>query len=392
MLVFTIPLGTVATLTTLFAYPNIPSGTETLTDTILHWFNQTLSRDGLDTQGATARVQSDGNTCAIYLNGPPLISNQLLQYTKVVPRFLANCALALADIVRIKAATPNIWDPQGNGWRFMPPLGLPMLNQRSAQLFHYPPMNLLDPSQDYLDDAVPTRWAELMQANGVQSMDDIVLYERLIDCAPIAAGDDQGQYISQVLTPTNYFRDYQLAQFALMLTPSASEPTFTIPLIVCGGPPRAVFGALFSVTLGVNQAMTVQIVPGMQTPVLGANHPYYFYAQAQGFSTVGSGIMLPANCQKAQQIMQQDLIAARWQIAMAANPSQSPTDALAACAAYWQAPAQAATICAMVQHEGTLFYPTGNPAYFTFKTTLTQGAAFCAANSNNPCASVAAYT
>jgi len=51
-----------------------------------------------------------------------------------------------------------------------------------------------------------------------------------------------------------------------------------------GGPPRAVFGSLFNVTLGVNQAMSVNIISGMTTPVLDANHRYYFdfYAEAQG--------------------------------------------------------------------------------------------------------------
>ena len=291
-----------------------------------------------------------------------------------------------STIATIKQATPGSWDPQGNGWRFMPPLGLPLINQVSAQLFHYPPMNLLNPSQDYLNDAVPTRWAELLQANGVDSPDKVPLYERLIDCAPIAAGDDQGTFISQVLEPTDYFRDYQLAQFALMLTPSPGSPGYTIPLVVCGAPPRSVFGALFNVTLEVNQAMTVEIVPGSKTAVLGANHPYYFYAQAQGFSTVGSGKMLPANCASAQAIMVQDLAAARWQLAMADNVGQDPVAALAACTEYWTAPAQAATVCAMVQHEGTLFYPTGDPAVFTFNTSLAQGAAFCQAHADNPCA------
>ena len=294
---------------------------------------------------------------------------------------------AIADIGTIKQATPNIWDPQSNGWRFMPPLGLPLLNQRSAQLFHYPSMNLLNPSQDYPNDAVPPGWAELLQANGMQSMDDIVLYERLIDCAPIAAGGDQGVYISQLLAPTDYFRDYPLTQFALMLTPSAANAAYTIPLIVCGGPPRQVFGSLFNVTLGVNQARTVQIVPGMKTPVLGANHPYDFYAQAQGFNTVGDGSMIAASCPAAQTIMLQDIIAARWQMIMAANSTQNPQLVLAACTAYWNAPAQAAAICATVQHEGTLFYPTGTPAVFTFKTSLAQGGSFCQSTSNNPCAS-----
>ncbi len=386
MLVFTIPLGSTADLIAQFAYPNIPGSSESLGDTILQWFNQTLARDGMASQGAVATVQFDGTNYTLYLRGPPLISNDLLLYTKRLPQFLNNCSLAIADIVTIKQATPNIWDPQNNGWRFMPPLGLPLLKQVSAQLFHYPPMNLLNPSQDYLNDAVPARWAELLQANGVQNTDEIPLYERLIDCAPIAAGDDQGTYISQVLTPTDYFKDYQLAQFALMLTPSAANPEYTIPLIVCGGPPRAVFDALFNVTLGVNQTVTVEIVPGMQTPVLGANHPYYFYAEAQGFNTVGSGKMIAANCASAQAIMVQDLIAARWQLAMAANPAQDPQAALTACTQYWTDPAQAPTICALVQHEGTLFYPTGNPAVFTFNTSLAQGATFCQANSNNPCA------
>ena len=386
-LVFTIPLGTTASVTTLFAYPNIPGSSESLADTILRWFDQTLSRDGLTAQGAAARVQFDGTTYTLFVQGPPPISNALLRYTKLLPQFLSNCALGIADIATIKQAAPTLWDPQNDGWRFMPPLGLPLLNQKSAQLFHYPPMNLLNPSQDYLDDAVPTRWAELMQANGVTSMDEIVLYERLIDCAPIAASDDQGVFISPVLTPTDYFKDYQLAQFALMLTPSAANAAYTIPLIVCGGPPRAVLNALFNTTLGVKTTATVEIVPGLQTPVLGANHPYYFYAQAQGFTTVGDGKMIPANCAAAQAIMQQDLIAARWQIVMAADPSQDSQAALDACTVYWQAAAQAAAICAMVQHEGTLFYPTGNPATFTFNTSLAQGASFCQANSNNPCAS-----
>ena len=348
--------------------------------------NQSLERDGLIAQGAAASVQTDGVNYTLDLRGPPPVSNALLAYTKCVPQFLENSLLAVADVGTILATNPSLWDPQKNGWRLMFPMGLPLVNQRSAQLFHFPPTNLLDPSRDYLDDAVPTRWAELLQANGMTNMSDVVLMERLIDCAPIAAGDDQGTYISQVLTPTDYFRDYQLAQFALMLPPSAVNPTYTIPLVVCGAPPRAVFGSLFNVTLGVNRAMGVTIVPGTTTPVLGANHPYYFYAQAQGFDTVGDGTMIAANCPTAQAIMVQDLIAARWQIAMANDPSQNPQAVLAECTAYWNSPAQAPTICAMVQHEGTLFYPTGTPAVFTFNTSLAQGASFCQAKSNNPCA------
>ncbi len=385
LLVFPVPLGTTAQATALFSYPNIPGGTASLTDTILHWINQTLSRDGLTQGGASATVNISGDTCTLSLQGPALVSNALLRLAKSLRQFIANGASAQADIAAIQAQNPSIWDPQKNGWRYMLPWGLPLINQRSVLLFHFPPMNLLNPSQDYLDDAVPTRWTELLAANGATDPDNAVLMQRYLDCAPIAAGDDQGTYISQVLTPTDYFRNYQLAQLALFLLPQNSG--FTIPLVVCGSPPRQVFGSLFNVTLGVNQAMLVEIVPGFKTPVLGANHPYYFYAQAQGFNTVGSGTMLPSGCPTAQGIMVQDLIAARWQLAMAADPTQDPGSVLTTCTSYWHGPGQAAAVCAMVQHEGTLFYPTGTPAVFTFKTSLAQGAAFCAAHADNPCAS-----
>ncbi len=387
MLVFTVPIGTVAQATALFSYPNIPGNTATLADTILLWVKQSLQRDGLASGGATGNVQVDGSGVTLYLQGPPVISNQLLAFSKALTQFLANGAAALADIATIQSQNPSIWDPQKNGWRFMLPLGLPLVSQRSAQMFHYPPMNLINPSQDYLNDAVPTRWSELLQANGMWDVGDIPLFERLLDCAPIAAGDDQGTYISQVLTPKNYFTDYQLAQLALFLTPHTTAQGYTIPLVVCGGPPRQVFDSLFNVTLGVNQAMTVPIVPGYKTPVLGANHPYYFYAQAQGFTTVGSGKMLASGCPKATTIMTQDLAAAQWQLAMANDPTQDPATVMATCVAHWNNPTQAAAICAMVQHEGTLFYPTGTPAVFTFNTSLQQGAAFCTAHANNPCAS-----
>ena len=66
MLVFTIPLGSAAELAPLFAYPNIPGSSASLADTILHWFNQTLARDGLASQGAEATVEVDGTSILEY--------------------------------------------------------------------------------------------------------------------------------------------------------------------------------------------------------------------------------------------------------------------------------------------------------------------------------------
>ncbi len=386
MLVLTVPLGTAGTLTHLFAYPNIPGSSETLIDTISHWFSQTLERDGFTAQGATFNVQVDGGgQYSLHLIGSPPIANDLLTYVSRIPRFLENGWGAVAGAIpAIKAA--NLWDPQNNGWRFMLPLGMAMVRHRALQLFHFPPMNLLNPSRDYLDDSVPVRCNELLQANGVTSAADQLLLSRVVDCAPIAAGDDQGTYISPTVTPIDYFADYQRGQIGVLLNVDAANPAFTIPLVVYGGPAKTVFQELTGIALGVNQATTVTILPGVTTPVLGANHPYYFYAQAQGFDTVGDGKMIAAQCPAAAKLMVQDLIAARWLANMADDPSQNPQTVLTAATAYWNDPAQAAAVCALVQHEGSLYYQNQSPAEFSFPTSLAQGAAFCQANGNNPCA------
>ncbi len=196
-------------------------------------------------------------------------------------------------------------------------------------------MNLLNPSRDYLNDSVPVRCDELLQANGVTDAGDLTLLSRVVDCAPIAASDDQGTYISPTVTPTDYFDGYQRAQIGLLLNVDAIYPSFSIPMVVYGGPARTVFQELCGVALGVNQAMTVSILPGVTTPVLGANHPYYFYAEAQGFDTVGDGKMIAAQCPAATQLMAQDLTAARWLVTMAGDPSQQPQAALAGAVHPW---------------------------------------------------------
>src|SRR5205823_1550959 len=109
------------------------------------------------------------------------------------------------------------WDPQGAGWRFFLPLGMPLLNQRSLQFFHYPPIRLLETMQDYLNDPVPVRWEELLAANGVAAEAERPLYEAVVDATPIAAPDDQGTQTlpdgtTVHLIPIDYFHEYQKAQ------------------------------------------------------------------------------------------------------------------------------------------------------------------------------------
>ena len=54
----TIPLGTEACVSQLFSFPNSPTTPWTLAETVKHWFDMTLVRDGLAAQEAQASVSS----------------------------------------------------------------------------------------------------------------------------------------------------------------------------------------------------------------------------------------------------------------------------------------------------------------------------------------------
>ena len=264
-----------------------------------------------------------------------------------------------------------------------------MLNQRSLQFFHYPPIRLLEGTRDYLQDPVPTRWEELLEANGVANQPEARLYETVMDATPIAAEDDQGSKAGGDpkwgLIPIQYFHDYQRAQVKLLLNATPNHAGYTVPIVVFGAHPRDTFSALYNVKLGVNVVATAEILPGLKTPVLATNHPYVFYVNAQGFATVGSGHFIStAGCTSAAKTMLSDLAAARWQKLMADDPTQDPQAVLDACTTYWKDPARQGEVCALVQHQGSLFYADAASLDFSFKVSQEQGAAFCQAHGNNP--------
>lgn len=401
-----IPLGSIDRVTQLFSYPNDPASSESLAHTVVHWFSQTLKNDGVNVMAA---VEVDTEGFSLVLDGPDVRSAACSRYADRLPGFLLNGDAALQTVAQIKA--DGKWDPSPDGptppyrpWRFFLPLGMPMVNQRSLQFFHYPPIRLLEQTRDYLDDPVPVRCFELLEANGV-APGDLPLYNTVVDGAPIAAEDDQGSKKGGDpdfgWMPIQYFAAYQKAQVQLLLNPAPGHEGFTVPIVVYGAHPRQVFQKLFNVNLGasvnrrfVPHADVVEILPGLKTPVVGANHPYMFYAQAQisptpGGSSVGSGHYASAGaCQGSTGIMRGDLAISRWQKVMADDPSQSPMDVLNACTAYWNDPAQAAQVCALARHQASLFYSDPVSLAFRYNTSLTDAAAFCSTSNNNPCAGV----
>lgn len=407
---YSIALGGGDRLAQLFSFPNSPGSTETLADTVLHWFGQTLANDGVP---ARASVEvSAANDYTLMLDGPDALAPAFALYGVRLPKFLENGWDALTTVV--PAITKDgKWDPSPDSppppyrpWRFFLPLGMAMLNQRSVQFFHYPPIRLLEQTRNYLDDPVPARCFEMLEANGVASS-ELPLYNAVVDATPIAAADDQGSRTKDALRnpvgdpawglmPIQYFGAYQKAQVELLLNPAPGHSGFTVPIVVYGAHPRQIFQKLYNVNLGksvngqfVPNATIAEIVPGQRTPVVSANHPYVFYAQAQGFPTVGSGhYFSAAACQGATAIMRGDLAITRWQKLMADDPSQPPQDVLTACTTYWNDSARAAEVCALARHQASLFYSDPVSLAYEYRISIQQAAAFCGANANNSCAGV----
>jgi hypothetical protein len=395
----TIDLGPEDRVRQLYSYPNVPGDRASLAETVVHWMELTLARDGLAGQGATAavRIGPDGHYL-LDLDGPATLTDRLEGYVTRLPRFLGNGWNALArDVPAVKQA--GRWDPSPDPppppyrpWRFFLPHGMAMLNQRSLQFFHYPPIRLLEGTRDYLQDPVPVRCYELLLANGVPEA-DLPLFNTVVDATPIAAEDDQGSKKAGDprwgLIPIQYFHDYQRAQVALLLNPAQAHDDYTVPIVVYGAHPRATFEELYDVKLGVNVADTAEILPGRKTPVLGANHPYVFYAAAQGFATVGSGRFSSSEaCAQATDVMIKDLVVTRWQALMAEHPDRSPEAVLADCARYWNDPARAGQVCALTRHQASLYYADPTSLEFTFSTSMDAAATFCAGHGNQPCAGV----
>lgn len=372
-----IPLGQPDQLKILFSYPNIPTDNEPLEQTILHWFGATLTRDGLQAEMASVRV--DGNQFFLDLDGPT--DDEIKVYADRFPKILKLGWNAwsgpIQQIMSRKLWSTDgvirpMWDPNATGnWRFFLTLGVGIVNHRTLQFFHYPPQRLLNPLRDSMQDPVTYRCRDLLIANGV-AQDETKFYETRINSTPIAAPDDQGTNNSPAadpvwggLIPIGYFAQFESDMVKTLIKPHSSVQGYTIPLTAYGNDPRARLGGLF---LGPDKAMVIEVLPGLKTPVLGSNHPYRFYATAQGGQTVGSGILLPDKIEACTQLQQDDLAVVRWQVEMARDPSQDPWQVICESQAYWKAPAQQDLVQALVRRHGSLKYD--DPEGFSFRFLL----------------------
>ncbi len=381
----------------LFAYPNIPGSKESLEDTILHWFGQTLERDGFSEPKTKASIRIEGSDYILEIDGPSETQNAA--YAERIPAILdIGWEAWKGPVQQIKGrkvwSTDNVdrpmWNPNGlkidgqDAWRFFLTLGVGLVNHKTLQFFHYPPIRLLDPLRDSMKDPVTFRCRELLEANGIKH-DETHLYETRINSTPIAAPDDQGTNFTPPanpvwggLIPVGYFRQFERDMIRTLLKPHGNSG-YTIPMTAYGKDPRQRFGGMF---LDPDHAMIIEVIEGLKTPILGSNHPYRFYWEAQadpkyGNGEVGSGKMLPGSMDICTRLQQDDLAVVRWQVKMAEDPSQDPWKVIADAQAHWKDPAQQKMVCALVKRHGSLTYKTSDGYDFWFALSLEDALKEC---------------
>ncbi|MGY4492400.1 hypothetical protein [Pseudomonas sp. TE3610] len=312
-----IDLGSTQRVTQLFAYPNncnvICFQNWTLEQTVEHYLNQSLQRDGYT--NATLKVTVDNQQVFATLKGVPDNYDQPL------------IQLLNAGDLAYKGASQLLADKKwAYNWYLFLPLGMALENRRSVELLHFPPDYSLTQAQDYLKSNTTDRWAELLTTNGVAAA-QTPGYQTIIDIAPIAAPATAG---SDLEGTYSYFNDYQTTMVKQVSQSLAGQ---TLPMVAFGAPVRNWIKTQYGPTVSVLGLATISPVPGKNVPVLGANHPSYIWYAAD-----------PANHDNNQaqadaagvKVMGQDLTAACWQAGMGGNPKADPKATLSACTQKWQ--------------------------------------------------------
>ena len=321
-------LGDESQIRRLYSYPNnfneVGFLDQTLQETIEVWIGWTLKRDGFT------------GTAAVALQGGRVVLNLLgdgeAAYGRLLPDYLSAGELALQGSIALNGAKKWLYN-----WRFLLPHGLAMVRHRSVQLLHFPPDYVLEKDQDYLNAHTTTRWAALLVENGALEA-DTAQYQTIIDIAPIAAPSDAGRDLQGIY---GFYTGYITALMRLWLT----RPDGSVrPMVAFGAPVKQWLKSVSGIDLPVLATKPLQVTGGPLVQVLGSNHPSFIYNAAK--QQPDEPPQTPeALLQRSMRIMQQDLIAAGWQVAMAANPHADPNQVLGAATTRWSDPAQQGHIC-----------------------------------------------
>lgn len=311
-----VPLGSTQRVTQLFAYPNncnvICFRPWTLEQTVEHYLNQSVQRDGYSRAKVSVKVH-DGQVAATFSGVPDSYGQPL------------TALLNTADLAYQGASKLNSDGKWAFNWYLFLPLGMALENRKSIELMHFPPDYSLTQAQDYLESKTTDRWADLLTDNGVPAA-ETPAYQTMIDIAPIAAPSTAGKELEGVYS---YFTDYQTR----MVKELSLQPDGSLPMVAFGAPVRSWIKQQYGQTVNVLGLAQISPAEGKSVSVLGSNHPSYIWYAADPESYDGDE-------QKADEaglkVMGQDLSAACWQAGMGQKPASDPNVLLKACMNTWQ--------------------------------------------------------
>ncbi len=319
-----VELGDQARVTRLFAYPNncnvICFRNWTLEQTVEHYLNQSVQRDGYP--AAKVTVHRDNDKYYADISGVPD------DYHKPLGALLDAGELAYEGAQKLNADGKWSYD-----WYLFLPLGMALENRRSIELLHFPPDYSLTQAQDYLRSNTTDRWASLLTFNGIPA-EQTPAYQTIVDIAPIAAPASAGSTLEGTY---GYFQDYQVRMVKEVTLTAKGE---SLPMVAFGAPVRSWIKQQYGADLKVLGLAIISPTTGQKVPVLGSNHPSAIWYTADPANNGGSQDKADA---AGLKMMGQDLSAACWQAGMGRNPAADAQLTLNACTQKWQVTAKKQT-------------------------------------------------
>ena len=116
------------------------------------------------------------------------------------------------------------------------------------------------------------------------------------------------------------------------------------PMVAFGAPVRDWIKSEYGVELKVLSVANLDISSEIQVPTLAANHPSFIYNAVSRLKD-DPNTSENERIAVAMGIMQQDLIAASWQMQMGQDPNADPEKTLLACRRVWSDPAKQRQVC-----------------------------------------------
>ena len=346
-----------------------------------------LTRDEIAFDSVT--VEFDGSKSAYFVTIATSDPNASL-YSTVHPKSVGNYSSAqIGAAYCVKA--DDCWNKNNTHkdepWAFLPPLGLPMVMQRSVLMLNYPPVDALT-EKDYLNNFTMNRWSNVLKAVGIENP---TLYETIVDIRPIAAPgsgttenlpDAQKYFNDKTETTGGYYINPQLS-LTVDPDPGSRSHKHTLPLVVLGTPAREEWNTITGSGEEVLKTATATI-PGASkpTPYILGNHPDLTTYQCCPGDT-------SSECDSHDLITDEevDVQIACWTQAMSASPDADPDATLANCKDKWvtnRSPQDELTFCALARMDSN--------ECFGKSIDFEMAANYCKAHDNDPCATYACPT